>query len=82
MTRGSNNRPLRRAMSSDGFERDRWTVELREGTLAIRPFRSRAGGPAEITLTPSQVYVHYYLLRVRLEEEGKRRGKKRGRRRR
>ena len=76
-------RPLRRAVDARsekerdfGFDRKEFIVELDDRSLRIRPLRSRAGGPAEVIVLWSQVYLHAMNAKVEEQLRSKRRGRR------
>lgn len=70
MTKGSNERPVRRVLA-DRYG-DHWVVELRADLILIRPKGSRVGGKAEIAVTPGIVYQRAMAQRVAAEIDEKR----------
>lgn len=61
-TRASTDRPTKRIMTTLTGE---LIVEIASRTLTIRPLRSKAGGPAEVTVDIRGVYERALLRRVK-----------------
>lgn len=77
MTRPSDHRPTRRVLQGADGE---LVFELRPTVIAIRPIRTRRGGPAEIQVTPSLVYQRELVARAdgeRREKLARRPGRRR-----
>lgn len=70
MTRGSNERPVRRLLSSRQFNED-WAVELRADLILIRPKGSRRGGKAEVAVLPGVIYQRAMFDRISSEKREK-----------
>lgn len=62
MTRADERRPTRRLVQ-DGFGAD-LVVELTPRLIAVRPKGTRARGPAEVTVSPGQLYQRLMLARA------------------
>ena len=62
MTPGSDTKPTVRLMKSVEGE---LVVSVKAGTLVIRPYRSRVGGPAEVTVNIGSVYNRALMSRVK-----------------
>lgn len=75
MTRGSNDKPVRRLL--DSRSGDRYVVELRADLILMRPFRARRGGPLEVALIPGAVYLPALRTRLAAERSAKKKSRKR-----
>lgn len=77
MTRAKDEAPTRRLMTSlDGED---YVIELAARYLRLRPKGTRRGGPAEVSVTPGQLYVRLMVVRAderRRERKRKRRGRR------
>lgn len=63
MTRGSDTKPLVRLLKTNTAE-EYLVVEVRAGTLVIRPFKSRKGGEGEVVVNIGTVYQRALMNRV------------------
>jgi hypothetical protein len=75
MTKGSNERPTRRLLTSRYGD---YVVELRADLMLIRPKGARRGGKSEVAALPGVVYQRALLQRVdaeRRERKKSRRGR-------
>lgn len=80
MTKGSDLRPVRRALvSRSRFGADKhYVVELREELILIRPKGCRRGGKAEVAVYPGGVYDRALMVRADLERREKKKSSRRG----
>lgn len=62
-------KPLRRVVTTMDGE---FVAEIRQRTLTLRPLRSRAGGPLEITVTWGAMYVRAMSVQVDRQRAAKR----------
>lgn len=62
-------KPLKRVVTTADGE---FVAEIRARTLTLRPIRSRAGGPLEITVTWGAMYVRQMSVQADRERAAKR----------
>jgi hypothetical protein len=63
MTRGSDTKPLVRLLKTSDAE-EYLVVEVKAGSLVIRPYKSRKGGAGEVTVNIGTVYQRALMHRV------------------
>lgn len=72
MTRATEH-PLRRVVESGEGP---MILEITSRTIALRPYRSRRGGPAEIVVTHGAIYLRAMMARVDAAQRAKRRARR------
>lgn len=73
MTRATAHAIRRVVTTTDG----EMVAEITDRTLALRPLRSRRGGPGEVVVLWGSIYLRAMLARVEEKKREKRKGKKR-----